>query len=623
MILSSLSFKASFMATASDIQNLYIAYFNRPADVAGLAYWQTTPFSLLQIAQSFSQQTEYANSFSSYTTRQTVNALYGNLFNHAADSAGLAYWVGQIDSGAVSIGAAAIAVLGGATGSDLSTVKAKNAAATAFTASMANNAQAQAAYNAANGSFTFAKTWLAAVVDTSTGTTAINGLATAINNNYKTTGGDTVTLGTGAQTVNFYNTVGSETVVTGGANQTVNQVTLTSGTLTINTTNANAEGLTINAANASGGANISFTDAGKATLTAAALNGVGTIKLFSSAGEVLTLSPASALMVQQAEAAATLNVTTAQNVKVNQASSWGLTLGGAANYTVSGGTTGSITATGTGGSLKIIDTANDHTITSSVTTLIDASSANYHADTLAGTGNFTVTGAGEKNINIFDGGLTGSLNVFTSGQNLVGVMEKMGSGAVNVTVGGTGMTNIYTNARHTTTINVVNGVNAFVSASGEGSITYNAAATGNNRLLAGGDNNMSINLSATGGGNDDITLNTGGGIRIGTILTGLTTITNFKASGTDKIHWGSTASSLSTINITSSDLASLAANIQAGAGALTAGDCKAFIVNVAAGAAAGTYVYEHINQSTAVTGIDMIVKLVGAGTIVVGDLMGL
>lgn len=611
------------MATASDIQNLYIAYFNRPADVAGLAYWQTTPFSLLQIAQSFSQQTEYAKSFSAYTTTQTVNALYGNLFNHAADSAGLAYWVGQIDSGAVSVGAAAIAILGGATGSDLTTVQAKNTAATAFTASMVNSAQAQAAYNAANGSFTFAKTWLAAVVDTSTGAIATNGLATAINNNYKTTGGDTVTLGAGAQTVNFYNTVGNETVVTGGINQTVNQVTLTSGTLTVNTTHANTVGLNINAANASGAASINFSDAGKATLAAAALNGVNNIKLFAATGEMLTLSPASALTIQQAEAAAILNVTTTQNVKVNQASSWGLTLGGVANYTVSGGTTGAITATGTGGSLKIIDTANDHTITSSVTTTIDASSANYHADTLAGTGNFTVIGAGEKNIHIFDGGLTGSLNVITSGQNLVGVMESVGSGAVKVTLGGTGMVSISTNASHTTTINAVNGVNAFVFVSGQGSITYNAAATGNTMMSASALNNMNINLSATGNGNDDITLNTGGGIRIGSILTGLTTITNFKASGTDKIHWGNTASSLGTINIASSDLASLAANIQAGAGILTAGDCKAFIVNVAAGAATGTYVYEHINQSTAVAGVDMIVKLVGAGTILVGDLMGL
>ncbi|MFZ6874893.1 beta strand repeat-containing protein [Undibacterium sp. Di27W] len=611
------------MATASDIQNLYIAYFNRPADVAGLAYWQTTPFSLLQIAQSFSQQTEYANSFSSYTSRQTVNALYGNLFNHAADSAGLAYWVGQIDSGAVSIGAAAIAILGGAIGSDLSAVQAKNTAATAFTASMTNNAQAQAAYNTANGSYSFVKTWLAAVVDTSTSTIATNGLATAINNNYKTTGGDTIALGAGAQTINFYNTVGSDTVVIGGINQTVNQVTLTSGTLTVNTSNANAAGLTINAANASGGANINFTDAGKATLTAAALNGVSTIKLFAGAGELLTLSPASALTIQQAEASATLNVTTPQKIMVNQASTVALTLSGVANYTVAGGTTGSITANGSGGSLKVIDTTNDHTITSSVTTTIDASAANYHADTLAGTGNFTVTGAGEKNIHIFDGGLTGNLNVITSGQSLVGVVEGSGAGAVNVTIGGTGMASISTNASHTTTINAVNGVNAFIFASGQGSFTYNAAATGNTMMSAGGSSNTNINLSATGNGNDDITLNTGGGIRIGTITTGLTTITNFKASGTDKIHWGNTASSLSTINIASSDLASLAGNIQAGAGLLTAGDNKAFIVNVTAGAAAGTYVYEHINQSAAVTGIDMIVKLVGAGTIVAGDLMGL
>lgn len=612
------------MATASDIQNLYIAYFNRPADVAGLAYWQTTPFSLLQIAQSFSQQAEYARSFSAYSTKQTVNALYCNLFNHAADSGGLAYWTAQIDSGTVSIGAAAIAILGGATGSDLSTIQAKNTAATAYTVSMTNDAQAQTAYSPSNGSFIFAKTWLAAVVDASTANAVVNGLSATINS-YKTTGGDTVNVSAGVQAVNFYNTTGSETAVISGINQSVNQVTLTPGTLTVDTSNANTAGLMINGANATGGVHINLTDSGKATLSAAALNGVDTINLFAGAGEVLTLNPNAPLSINQAAASATLIVNTAQKVKVNQASTADITLGGIAHYTVSEGTTGAIIANGTGGSLTVIGGTSSHSITSSVATTIFSTSATggYHEDILAGTGNFTVLGVGYQTMNLIDGGLNGSLNVTTAGSNLVGYFEgSKTTGAVTFTLGGTGMCNIYTNSNHITTINGVNGVNNFVTASGNGVMTYNAAATGNTLLYSNGTNFTSINLSATGNGIDDIHLNYGGDISLGKITTGLTTITNFKASGADKIHWGASATSLNTINIGASDFTSLAANIQSGAGTLTSSDGKAFIVNVATGAAAGTYLYEHVNSSSLVASNDFIVKLVGAGAIVASDLLG-
>ncbi|MBC3920502.1 DUF4214 domain-containing protein [Undibacterium sp. CY18W] len=614
------------MATASDIQNLYIAYFNRPADVAGLAYWQTSSLSLVQIAQSFSQQAEYASVFSSSTTRQIVNSLYINMFNHSADAAGLNYWESQIYSGAVSFGGAAIAILNGALGSDQIAIQAKNTTAAAFTSAMVNNAQAQAAYNSTNGSFGFAKTWLAGVVDASTSVAATGALATTTNN-YKTTGGDTVVLGAGTQTLNFYNTSGNEVAVIGGTSQTVNQVAKTPGTLTVNTSNNNTVGLAVNGTNAMGGTNITLTDAGKSSLSAAALNGVGTVNLFAGNGEVLMLSPSATLTVNQATAAATLNVNTAQNVTVNQASTSDIILGGVANYTVTGGTTGAITANGTGGSLKVIDTANNHTITSSVATTIDASvgagTAGYHADTLAGSGNFTVIGAGFQNINVIDGGLAGSLNVVTAGTNMVGYFEGTGgNAAVSFTLGGTGMVSIYTNTSHITTVNGVSGVNNFVSIGGTGTITYNAAPTGNSLLFAGGSNITSINLSATGNGLDDIHLNSGGGVNLGSVTTGLTTITNFKASGADKIHWGASATSLSTMTIASSDLASLAANIQANVGSLTANDGKAFIITVANGAAAGTYLYQHANASSSVAVNDLIVKLVGAGTIVASDLMG-
>ncbi len=164
------------MATEVEIQNLYIAYFNRPADKAGLAYWKDVSLSLLQIAQSFSEQKEYASAFAGFTAEQTINALYNNLFNHKADADGLAYWSGQIKSGKVSIGAAAIAILNGATGADQMAVQSKNAAAIAFTKKLVADPLADYAYNLGGAAFNTAKSWLAPVVDIPSGIDAINSL---------------------------------------------------------------------------------------------------------------------------------------------------------------------------------------------------------------------------------------------------------------------------------------------------------------------------------------------------------------------------------------------------------------------------------------------------------------
>src|SRR6202044_2359610 len=62
-----------------------------------------------------------------------VDAVYGNLFDRAADAAGAAYWVGQLTTGAVALGAAALAIANGATGADAIEVQNKIAVATDFT----------------------------------------------------------------------------------------------------------------------------------------------------------------------------------------------------------------------------------------------------------------------------------------------------------------------------------------------------------------------------------------------------------------------------------------------------------------------------------------------------------
>lgn len=159
--------------TAADIQKLYIAYFNRPADPAGLAYWTASSMTITQIANSFAEQTEYKAAFAGQTTEQIISTLYTNLFGSARvpDAAGLLYWVGQVNQGKSTLGNVAINILNGAQGDDKIAVDAKLAAATSFTTAIDTSAEI-VAYSKANG-VALAKTWLNGVTNPATATAAI------------------------------------------------------------------------------------------------------------------------------------------------------------------------------------------------------------------------------------------------------------------------------------------------------------------------------------------------------------------------------------------------------------------------------------------------------------------
>jgi hypothetical protein len=134
---------AGFLDTqtrTNQIETLYIADFNRAGDGPGENYWTTTDTSQpIQIAQSFVVQPEAAalgiptDNTDATAVAAFIQAIYGNLFSHAADAAGLAYWQGQITSGAVSLGAATYIIANGATGNDQVVLADKIAAATFFT----------------------------------------------------------------------------------------------------------------------------------------------------------------------------------------------------------------------------------------------------------------------------------------------------------------------------------------------------------------------------------------------------------------------------------------------------------------------------------------------------------
>lgn len=102
--------------TATQVQNLYLAYFGRPAEPAGLSYWTAQADATVdQISAAFAQQPEYTNTYGGLTRSQTINQLYQNLFGRAAASDELTYWQNSTD---ITVDRLALALTNGATGTD-------------------------------------------------------------------------------------------------------------------------------------------------------------------------------------------------------------------------------------------------------------------------------------------------------------------------------------------------------------------------------------------------------------------------------------------------------------------------------------------------------------------------
>jgi hypothetical protein len=135
------------MATQYDnaIQKLYVAYFNRPADAAGLAYYAgvvaAANGSTAAVSAEFAGSKEYKDAYGNMTTRDVVITIYKNLFGHAPDDAGRDYYVDAIVNKGLSIDKAVTEIAGGAKTTDLEAYENKVAFAEAFTGALKTDAE--------------------------------------------------------------------------------------------------------------------------------------------------------------------------------------------------------------------------------------------------------------------------------------------------------------------------------------------------------------------------------------------------------------------------------------------------------------------------------------------------
>jgi hypothetical protein len=98
---------AEFQGVISPVARLYFAYFLRIPDYGGLTFWigqfkAGTP--LANISQAFATSPEFTGRYGALSNPAFVTLVYNNVLGRAPDAGGLAFWTGQLDSGAMNRG---------------------------------------------------------------------------------------------------------------------------------------------------------------------------------------------------------------------------------------------------------------------------------------------------------------------------------------------------------------------------------------------------------------------------------------------------------------------------------------------------------------------------------------
>jgi hypothetical protein len=157
------------------VQKLYVAYFSRPADPAGLAYWEgvvtAAKGSTTAVSAAFAASQEYKDTYAGLTETLTVNAIYNNLFGRDAEPAGLLYWAAALSAKTITVDNMVAQIANAAQGTDAVAYANKVEVATAFTVALDTTAEILA-YNGASANAA-AKEFLATITTDATADAAL------------------------------------------------------------------------------------------------------------------------------------------------------------------------------------------------------------------------------------------------------------------------------------------------------------------------------------------------------------------------------------------------------------------------------------------------------------------
>ena len=101
----------------------YLAYYGRPPDPIGLAFWanklEEEGGNLDSVIAAFGNSQEYTDRFGALTNTELVDNLFVQMFGRPADSEGLSFYVGKLESGEMTLEEIAIAVIDGRQNDDV------------------------------------------------------------------------------------------------------------------------------------------------------------------------------------------------------------------------------------------------------------------------------------------------------------------------------------------------------------------------------------------------------------------------------------------------------------------------------------------------------------------------
>lgn len=194
------------------VQEIYVAYYGRPADPAGLQYWAgqlaANKGNLSAIINAFGNSAESTALYAGATNSAKVTAIYQQLFNRAPDSAGLTFYTNALTAGTMTAASIALNVADGATGVDATYLSNKLVVAQAFSDALTTDSSANLAYSGTTAATTARS--LISGVTTSAATTNVASTITSIKaGGGGSVAGQTFTLTPGVDELN--GTTGNDT----------------------------------------------------------------------------------------------------------------------------------------------------------------------------------------------------------------------------------------------------------------------------------------------------------------------------------------------------------------------------------------------------------------------------
>lgn len=521
------------MATQANLnlaQQLYVAYYGRPADPKGLTYWadQIEAKSVENVVNAFGTSEEFDARFGDQTNEQLVNNLYNQMFGRNAELEGLNYYSEQLASGESTLAEIALDIANGAQNEDATALSNKVAVADAFTTDIDTTEEVLAyqGTDAAQAARDFLST-----VDETTDPAAVNveaELAELVNNNDQnpgqaftlTTGVDTetgtanddtfvgvsdgVVSGTvvGGVAIPATETFGGLDVINGGAGTDTLKLTNTTGTLALDTsvTVSNVENLELTSAQNditadvqawSGLESVTVDQKGNAEAIDIDTRGnVKSVNVMAGSTAVLTGGANEGVAIDDngtaattADALATVSVTGAKGaIGVTSDALADLTLVNSAVLATVTNTTANhtlnVTANNQSGAAGVVD-ANAATVNVAAT---GANSAAFDVDAAAAT---AINFSGDKN-------LTATLNAQAANLNITSATEG------NLTIGTALDTDVtFTGGAGKETITLTN-ANTKATAMGAGDDVVNVSGTtlGANGTIDGGEGTDTLALSS-------------------------------------------------------------------------------------------------------------------------------